>query len=202
MRCAQERVHRGKSRTQEGREIRFDRRGIGGELRRLSMHFSDVENFSTISEGMQPTELVVAMGRYFELMSGALTRHGATIDKFMGDGIMAFFNAPEELPGHQRQACLAAREAQRKADEDALDKKITMLRAKSVAIAARATEKGGLFKSIVAKDVAKAILAQHSLEIPEDAISFSEPVKTVGEHRAHLKGPSAKADISVNVAAA
>jgi adenylate cyclase len=86
---------------------------LGGELRRLSMHFSDVENFSTISEGMQPTELVVAMGRYFELMTGALTRHGATVDKFMGDGVMAFFNAPEELPDHQRQACLAAIEAQR-----------------------------------------------------------------------------------------
>ena len=86
---------------------------LGGELRHLSMHFSDVENFSTISEGMQPTELVVAMGRYFELMTGALTRHGGTVDKFMGDGIMAFFNAPEELPGHQRQACLAALEAQR-----------------------------------------------------------------------------------------
>ncbi len=86
---------------------------LGGELRRLSMHFSDVEDFSTISEGMQPTELVVAMGRYFELMTGALTRHGGTVDKFMGDGIMAFFNAPEELPDHQRQACLAALEAQR-----------------------------------------------------------------------------------------
>jgi adenylate cyclase len=86
---------------------------LGGELRCLSIHFSDVENFTTISEGMQPTELVEAMGRYFELMTGALVRHGGTVDKFMGDGIMAFFNAPEELPGHQRQACLAALEAQR-----------------------------------------------------------------------------------------
>jgi adenylate cyclase len=86
---------------------------LGGELRRLSIHFSDVENFTTISEGLQPTELVEAMGRYFELMAGALTRHGGTVDKFMGDGIMAFFNAPEELPDHPRQACLAALEAQR-----------------------------------------------------------------------------------------
>ncbi len=85
---------------------------LGGELRCLSIHFSDVENFTTISEGMQPTELVEAMGRYFELMTGALTRHGGTVDKFMGDGVMAFFNAPEELPGHERQACLAALEAQ------------------------------------------------------------------------------------------
>jgi adenylate cyclase len=86
---------------------------LGGELRTLSIHFSDVENFTTISEGMQPTELVAAMGRYFELMTGALSRHGGTVDKFMGDGIMAFFNAPEELPEHERQACFAALEAQR-----------------------------------------------------------------------------------------
>jgi adenylate cyclase len=62
---------------------------------------------------MQPTDLVKAMGRYFELMTGTITRHGGTVDKFMGDGIMAFFNAPEELPDHEHQACLAALEAQR-----------------------------------------------------------------------------------------
>ena len=94
---------------------------LGGELRCLSIHFSDVENFTAISEGMHPAELVEAMGRYFELMAGALTRHGGTVDKFMGDGVMAFFNAPEELPGHQRQACLAALEAQRLLAEMAKD---------------------------------------------------------------------------------
>jgi adenylate cyclase len=92
-------------------------RGIDAELgvepRCVSIHFSDVENFTTIAEGIAPTELVAAMGRYFELMTGALSRHGGTVDKFMGDGIMAFFNAPEELPDHERQACLAALEAQR-----------------------------------------------------------------------------------------
>jgi adenylate cyclase len=87
---------------------------LGGELRRLTIHFSDVANFTTISEDMQPAELVKAMGRYFELMTGAITGHGGTVDKFMGDGIMAFFNAPEELPDHERQACLAALDAQEK----------------------------------------------------------------------------------------
>jgi adenylate cyclase len=85
---------------------------LGGEIRRLTIHFSDVADFTAISEGMEPTRLVAAMGRYFELMAGAITRHGGTVDKFMGDGIMAFFNAPEELPGHPREACLAALEAQ------------------------------------------------------------------------------------------
>jgi adenylate cyclase len=85
---------------------------LGGEIRRLTIHFSDVADFTAMSEGVEPDRLVEAMGRYFELMTGALTRHGGTVDKFMGDGIMAFFNAPEELPGHAGKACLAALEAQ------------------------------------------------------------------------------------------
>jgi len=62
---------------------------------------------------MDPDQLVDAVGRYLELMTGTITRHGGTVDKFIGDGIMAFFNAPEELFGHPRQACLAALEGQR-----------------------------------------------------------------------------------------
>lgn len=85
---------------------------LGGEIRRLTIHFSDVADFTAISEGMEPTRLVEAMGRYFELMAGAITRHSGTVDKFMGDGVMAFFNAPEDLPDHPRAACLAALEAQ------------------------------------------------------------------------------------------
>jgi adenylate cyclase len=85
---------------------------LGGEIRRLTIYFSDVANFTTISEGMAPGRLVEAVGRYLELMTGTITRHGGTVDKFIGDGIMAFFNAPEELLGHPRQACLAALDGQ------------------------------------------------------------------------------------------
>jgi adenylate cyclase len=86
---------------------------LGGEMRRLTIYFSDIANFTTISEGMEPDRLVEAVGHYLELMTGTITRHGGTVDKFIGDGIMAFFNAPEELLGHPRQACLAALEGQR-----------------------------------------------------------------------------------------
>jgi len=85
---------------------------LGGEVRRLTIYFSDIANFTTISEGMEPDRLVDAVGTYLELMTGTITAHGGTVDKFIGDGIMAFFNAPEELLGHPRQACLAALEAQ------------------------------------------------------------------------------------------
>jgi adenylate cyclase len=86
---------------------------LGGDIRRLTIYFSDIANFTTISEGIDPDRLVDAVGAYLELMTGTITRHGGTVDKFIGDGIMAFFNAPEALPDHPRQACLAALEGQR-----------------------------------------------------------------------------------------
>ncbi len=85
---------------------------LGGEIRRLTIHFSDVADFTSISEGMEPGSLVAAMGRYLDLATGTLTRHGGTVDKFMGDGVMAFFNAPRELPDHAHAACRAALEFQ------------------------------------------------------------------------------------------
>jgi adenylate cyclase len=85
---------------------------LGGEIRRLTIHFSDVADFTAISERMETTQLVAAMGRYFAIMTEALSHHGGTVDKFMGDGILAFFNAPLELADHPRRACLAALEAQ------------------------------------------------------------------------------------------
>jgi hypothetical protein len=54
---------------------------LGGEVRRLTIHFSDVANFTAISEGVDPDRLVEAMGRYFELMTGTIAHHGGTVDK-------------------------------------------------------------------------------------------------------------------------
>jgi adenylate cyclase len=81
---------------------------LGGEIRPISIFFSDIANFTAISERMEPHPLVAAMGRYFETVTEAISRHGGTVDKFIGDGVMAFFNAPTELPDHARRACLAA----------------------------------------------------------------------------------------------
>lgn len=97
---------------------------------------------------------------------------------------------------------VAARAAAREHEEEQLAAKINALRGKVVHLASRATEKGGLFKSITAADIAKAIHAEHSLEIPEEAIVVSEPIKTVGEHVVHVQHKSTKADLGVVVAAA
>ena len=102
----------------------------------------------------------------------------------------------------QVKAQAAAREAEVKKEAEALDKKVASLNSKSVTIASRATEKGGLFKAVAAKDIAQAIRAQHSLEIPEDSIVVTEPIKSTGEHVVRLESATNKIDFGVVVTAA
>ncbi len=97
------------------------------------------------------------------------------------------------------EAKRAAHEAEAAKEAEQLDNKVSALRGKTVTISNRATEKGGLFKAVHEKDVAKAILEEHALAIPEDAISFPEPIKTVGEHVVILKSKNQKAELGVVV---
>lgn len=97
------------------------------------------------------------------------------------------------------EAARAAHEAQAVKEAGELDNKVAALRGKTVTISSRATEKGGLFKAVHEKDIAKAILGEHALAIPEDSISFQEAVKTVGEHIVMLKSKNQKAELGVVV---
>jgi large subunit ribosomal protein L9 len=81
-----------------------------------------------------------------------------------------------------------ARTAAKQKEEEQLDAKIASLNGKTIKVEARATEKGGLFKSITETEIAKAIRAEHSLEIPEAAIELAQPIKSVGEYELTLQG--------------
>jgi adenylate cyclase len=91
----------------QGQEAR-----LGGETRCLTIHFSDIESFTTLSEHLTPTDLVRHLAQYLDCMSETIRDHQGTIDKFIGDGIMAFWNAPNAVPDHAAQACHAALRAQ------------------------------------------------------------------------------------------
>jgi len=65
-----------------------------GENRNLTILFSDIRNFTTISENMGPDELVESLNKYFETMVDVITGHNGIVDKYIGDAIMAFFGAP------------------------------------------------------------------------------------------------------------
>ena len=83
---------------------------LGGGRYQICVMFSDIRGFTTRSEAMTPEGVIKLLNRYFEEMTAAIHGHGGTIDKFMGDGIMAFFNAPKPLDNPCRQAFDAARE--------------------------------------------------------------------------------------------
>jgi class 3 adenylate cyclase len=81
---------------------------VSGESRFLTIFFSDLENFSTVSERLSPEELVRQASSYFEVVVGALTQEAATIDKFIGDSVMAFWGAPADVPDQVYRACVGA----------------------------------------------------------------------------------------------
>jgi class 3 adenylate cyclase len=76
--------------------------------------FSDLENFSSYSETLAPEDLLVQISTYLEQVSGAIADEGGTVDKFIGDGVMAFWNAPVERPDHILRACAGALRATRR----------------------------------------------------------------------------------------
>lgn len=84
------------------------RPGLRGERRALCVLFSDIRNFTTLSERMDPEEVITLLNRYFRRMTETVHAHGGTLDKFIGDGIMAFFGAPEVIESPCRSAFLCA----------------------------------------------------------------------------------------------
>lgn len=81
---------------------------IGGEKRYLSVMFTDIQNFTVLSERMKPETLVRVLNMYLNEMSQVILSLGGTIDKFEGDAIVAFFGAPHTLKDHAVRCCLAA----------------------------------------------------------------------------------------------
>lgn len=81
---------------------------ISVEERRLSIFVSDIEGFTGITETLEANRLVDELNAYFDDMTKAIRARDGTIDKFMGDGILAFFNAPQDVPDHAAMACRAA----------------------------------------------------------------------------------------------
>ncbi|HIA57499.1 MAG TPA: CHASE2 domain-containing protein [Candidatus Lambdaproteobacteria bacterium] len=90
---------------------------LGGEKREMTPFFSDIQGFSTISEGLTPEELVQLLNEYLTAMCDIISSHHGTIDKFEGDAIIAFWGAPLDLPNHATVACYATIEMQKRSVE-------------------------------------------------------------------------------------
>ncbi len=81
---------------------------LGGRLQEASLMFSDIKDFTSLAEQLPANELAAVLGRYFEVMTAAIHAQGGTVDKYIGDAIMAIWNAPTPCPDHARKACAGA----------------------------------------------------------------------------------------------
>jgi adenylate cyclase len=80
----------------------------------MTVLFSDIRGFTSMSEKMEPEEVVTFLREYLTEMTEAVFRHGGTVDKYIGDAIMALYNVPFEAPDHPAQAVHTALEFQRR----------------------------------------------------------------------------------------
>lgn len=81
---------------------------LGGERRKLTVFFSDIEGFTEISENMEPEHLVEELADYLGNLSEVIQNNSGTVDKYIGDTIMAFWNAPDDVEEHAKLACKTA----------------------------------------------------------------------------------------------
>lgn len=81
-----------------------------GQRRDITVLFSDIRGFTTLSERQSPQQVVALLNRYFKLQVEVIFRHQGTLDKYIGDAIMAFWGAPTHQPDHAQRALMAARE--------------------------------------------------------------------------------------------
>ena len=92
---------------------------LGGERKEMTFLFSDIRGFTPISESMKgnPEELTRYVNKFLTAMTDIILKNGGTIDKYMGDCIMAFWNAPLDNPNHQRLAVLSASQMKKTVEE-------------------------------------------------------------------------------------
>jgi adenylate cyclase len=89
---------------------------LGGEMKEVSVIFTDLEGFTSVAEHLTPEDLRARLSAYFKAMMDVLLAERATLDKFIGDAIMVYFGCPVPDPSHADQACRGALAMQRRLD--------------------------------------------------------------------------------------
>lgn len=90
---------------------------VGGERKNITILFSDLRGFTTLSETMDPKMLSQFLNEYLSAMTDIVFEFGGTLDKYIGDAVMAFWGAPVDQPEHAMNACLAGMKMQKRLQE-------------------------------------------------------------------------------------
>lgn len=90
---------------------------LGGAEEEITAYFSDIQSYSTFSEKLPPPQLVELLNEYLTACTDIVQEEGGTLDKYIGDAVVAMFGAPIALPDHAYRACLAALRVQQRLDE-------------------------------------------------------------------------------------
>ncbi|XXJ19773.1 CHASE2 domain-containing protein [Desulfovibrio caledoniensis] len=90
---------------------------LEGQEKEITIQFSDVRNFTSLSEKLSPTQVTNLLHDYLTPMTRIITEHEGTLDKFIGDAVMAFWNAPLDIENHQEKSLQAALAQQRRLEE-------------------------------------------------------------------------------------
>jgi len=105
--------------------LRLIQRGDGGvesEERQVTVIFTDIVGFTAGSQRLTPRETAAFLNHHFELLAAEIERTGGTLDKYIGDSVMAFWGAPDEQPDHAERACRAALAINAALERDNLDR--------------------------------------------------------------------------------
>ena len=97
---------------------------LGGERRYCTFLFTDVRGFTAMSEKLEPEEVTKIMNKALTIQANAVKEYGGMVDKYIGDAMMAIFNAPLDLPDHETAAVLCAKEIQDKIKQANIDVEI------------------------------------------------------------------------------
>ena len=112
-----------KIRTRLLQRAQMGRLRLGGEQSIVSVLCADIRGFARIAAGMETDDVVSLLNEYFTALTECIFRHDGTVDKFVGDSILAVFGSPESDPDHWRKAVLAGMEMQKAAQEVSKNRK-------------------------------------------------------------------------------
>jgi adenylate cyclase len=96
---------------------------LGGKRKEISILFADLRGYTAYSENLTPEGVVEMLNDYLSLAANVILSYGGTLDKYMGDGLMAIYNAPDDVPEHQMAALESALTLQQATREMAAQRK-------------------------------------------------------------------------------